>query len=496
MNINKIIYGILEINNKTAFGEKNEKKFFPHDKNLPTFYVPTKKPFSTINLYCGIKFDKVIGERYFGTIEKYIGEIGDLNSELEYLKNIACENWKGNSKFKLEEYQDDLTPDRVDFTKYKIKSYSIDPEGCLDIDDALSIEKVTEDRYKIFIHIADVSSFIKQDSELDLEIKKRKESVYLNKFQVNMIPDKLSIDKISLIKNRLNRAFTLELTLMKNEENWIIISHTFYKSLIKVINLSYDEAQKQLEKNKDLKNLYEIGKVLYENKFGYTPEYNTHHMVEIFMIIANVHAGKNIIDYEGAIFRKQDKNIEASLHKLLIDFNPAVYSSYNEDIVHDSLKENFYTHFTSPMRRYIDIIIHRILSNKYCGTNFNIIKDEEFIKNLNDTHKIIKKINRTAELYSNIFHPDFKECEMYTGIIVGFNENKINVYIKNMGIINVKLFDKKFSELFDYKIDRLTYELYDKILEKKTEFNINQEINIVISITKYSAKKINSTIIY
>ena len=443
MNINKeIIYGILEINNKTAFGEKNEKKFYPHDKTLPILYVPTKKPFSTINLYCGIKFNKKVGDKYYGVIEKYIGEIGNLNTELEYLKYIGCSNWKGNSKFKLEDYQEDITRDRVDFTKFKIKAYSIDPLGCVDIDDALSIEKITDNRVKIFIHIADVSSYIKPDSELDIEIRKRKESIYLNKFQVNMIPDKLSIDNISLIKNRLNRAFTLELTLNKTDDNWIIFSHNFYKSSIEVINLSYDECAKKLNTNNDLKNLFNIGKILYENKFGSCLDYNTHHMVEIFMIIANVFAAKNVQDHGGAIFRKQDPNIDASIKKLIIDFNPALYTEYNEELVHDSLKETLYTHFTSPMRRYIDIIIHRILSNKFCGTNFVINKDIEFIKDLNKTHTKIKKINRTAELYSNIFNPEFKECNLYTGTIVGFTNNKLTVYIKNLGIINVKLFDK------------------------------------------------------
>ena len=182
MDINKIIYGVLEINNKTAFGEKNEKKFYPNDKTLPVFYVPTKKSFSTINLYCGIKFNKQIGDKYYGLIEKYIGEIGNLDSELEYLKNIGCEQWKSNSKFQLDEYFEDATPNRVDFTKFKLKAYSIDPQGCIDIDDALSIDLISDTHCKIFIHIADVSTYIKPDSPLDLEIRKRKESIYLNFF--------------------------------------------------------------------------------------------------------------------------------------------------------------------------------------------------------------------------------------------------------------------------------------------------------------------------
>ena len=438
MNIDKnfIIYGVLELNNKVSYGLKNEKKFFPYDKNLPIFYVPTKKPFSTINIYCGIKFDKIINEKYYGIVEKYIGDLGILENEIEYLKNIATNGWKGNSKFNLNDYND-LTPDRLDLTK--LNTYSIDPDGCIDIDDAISIEKI-DDKYKIYIHIADVSSFISPNSPLDIEIRKRKESVYLTSLQVNMIPDKLSIDKISLIQNKQNRAFTLELTLNKDYD---IISYNFYKSYIQVKNLSYDNAQKLIDKNKnqDLKLLFDISKELYFNKFDHIDNFDTHHMVEIYMIIANVYAAREISNCDGAIFRKQNKKYDdiSFKYNLFMDLNPASYTNFiDSNKAHDSIKEEFYTHFTSPMRRYIDIIVHRILSNKFCGTNLEINYDNEhnniFIDELNCIHKNLKKISFTSQLYNNIFSPNFNEVGTYSGVIIGFNKNKILVFVKNIGI--------------------------------------------------------------
>ena len=496
-----LICGIIEINNKISYGLRNEKRFYPYAKSLPMFYVPTKKSFNPINLYCTIKFEKIDKNKYYGIIDRYIGEVGNIDIELEYLKCIATNNWKGNSKFKLNDYFSDNTPDRKNLTH--INAYSIDPKNCADIDDALSIEIIDINITKVYVHIADVSSFINPNTELDLEIRKRKESIYLQKFQVNMIPDKLSINHISLIESnkeegKLSRAFTLELTYNNNK----LDTYTFYKSFINVKNMNYEDCQIIIDKkkNKDLINLYNLGKILYEDKFGLNINYNTHHLVEIFMIISNVCAAKEIKSYNSAIFRKQDKNYEKITHNILIDFNPAVYTNNKDSSLnHDTLNEEIYTHFTSPMRRYIDIVVHRILSNKYCNTNFETDYDNNnntvFIDELNKEHKLIKKVSLTSQLYINIFNPEFKVCDNYKSIIVGFNENKIKVYNKEIGILSIKLYDKKLSGLFEYTIDNDKYILFDKENNKETCYILNQEINIKIAITKLSEKKINAQII-
>jgi exosome complex exonuclease DIS3/RRP44 len=534
MDINKVIYGILEVNNRTAYGMRNEKRFYPFDKKLPVFYVPSKNPFSPVNIYCGIKFHRITNDKYYGLIEKYIGEIGNLDNELEYLKNICMVNWKGNSKFIIKDYLEDLTPERTDCTESY--SYSIDPEGCVDVDDALNIKKTDENHYNIYIHIADVSSFIHPDSELDYELRKRKESLYLDKLQVNMIPDKLSLKYITLLErnvsgtllernvsgtllernvsgtllernvsgtllernvsgtlNETKRAFTLELNIEKQGDKYIIKKHKFYKSFIRVKNLSYEKAQKMINKNDYLKDLYEIGKYLYKEKFA-SSEYDIHKMVEIYMIIANVYSAKEIYDCEGAIFRKQD----AKFDKITLDYNlefnpnPAEYTTDKEHIKHEALEQELYTHFTSPMRRYVDIIVHRILSNKFCGTNFRI-EYSDFIEELNNDHRKYKKMSNFAHLYKNIFSDDFKEVDTYSGFIIGFTNNKVRVYIKELGVTTIKLFDKKMGHLYDTKIDDKTYELNSLEYETK-KYTIGDKVNVKIAITKYGDKKIQTLI--
>jgi exoribonuclease R len=149
------------------------------------------------------------------------------------------------------------------------------------------------------------------------------------------------------------------------------------------------------------------------------------------------------------------------------------------------------------MRRYIDIINHRIISNIYCGTNFIVDYDtnnEKFIEELNIEHKKIKKINLLSQLYVNIFDINFKECDIYNGIIIGFNNNKLKVYIKDFGIINIVLFNKQFNNLYEYIIEDDKYILYNKETNNKTIYSLNQQICVKIGITKLSRKKINATL--
>ena len=238
-----------------------------------------------------------------------------------------------------------------------------------------------------------------------------------------------------------------------------------------------------------MEKLFEISKVLYLNKFkSISCDFNSHHMVEIFMIIANTISAKNIKDYNGSIFRKQGFSDSISM----LDWKPAEYSFLSEDVKHTTLNEDLYTHFTSPMRRFVDIIVHRLLSNKFCGTSFKITDDNDYIINLNKTNKLVKKINRTGHLYSNILSSDFSECSKYNGKIIGFKTNKVFVLVDNIGIVPIKLFDKKMSELYNVEINEYQLKLFD--IENNTEsiFEINKETNIIISITRYSRDKVNA----
>lgn len=516
MSVNKMdkpIYGILETSSKVSYGLNNQKKFYPFDKSLPTFYVPTKKPFTPHNYYCFIKYDNNSkGDKYYGIIENYIGEVGNYEAEKEYLKQISRQKWLSNSKLKnLYKNKDnlgfiDLTPDRVDLTK--LLTYSIDPPNCFDIDDAISIEKISDVEHKIYIHIADVSSYFNLDHFLESELKNRTESIYLTGEQINMFPDEIVGEYFTLKENKISRAFTLELLISLNKDDCEIVSHKFYKSNISLSkNMSYDEFDKKYKLNKldeGLTNLYNIGKYLYEKKFSEKIDhYDSHNMVEIFMIISNVISAKEIIDMKYPILRCQDKsyNIKSEIkidNKIILDDyynifkgNSAIYKIYDEskDNSHFKLNEQLYTHFTSPIRRYVDIHVHRLLSNKFCGTKFNVDINDENLDLINSNNKFYKKMGKLSILNKYIFE-SAEDSLNSEGYIFDIIDNKLKIWIPELKIlVTHKIFSDKLKNL--HVVEMNDNKIIIENLETKNiiTYNILDKIHFKLVFTRNSKKK-------
>ncbi len=505
INMNNLFYGILEINSKISYGVKNEKKFIPlynNDNNIELLYVPTKKEFNVKPIYCVVKYSHYNSntKRHYGLIEQYIGEIGEYENEILFIKTILINNWKNNKKFKNYDINIDLTPDRIDLTH--LNTFSIDPNNCIDIDDAFSFTKLNNNNFIIYIHIADVSSYIPPNSDLDIELQKRIQSIYLPNNNIHMIPDFISIDNISLLENKDNlRAFTLELNISKSNNIYLIDNYKYYKSKIKIKNYNYDYFdKKKISKYEDFIN---IAKYFYFKKFNnnLNINFNSHHLVEIMMIIANSISAKEIYDDNKSIFRAHNINItlsdnlynKYSISNYLI---PALYCMKNTtDLSHSVLTEDLYTHFTSPIRRYVDIIVHRILSNKYCNTKFEISYNLDTINKIN---KLNKKLSNISNLYNLFFNKDIGN--IFSGNIIGFHDNYIIVYIRNIGIVYTKIFDKIFSNFYECKLDKINniYSIKntnDRDRNINYIFKLDQLININIHFSKISYKKILASVI-
>jgi exoribonuclease R len=110
----------------------------------------------------------------------------------------------------------------------------------------------------------------------------------------------------SYYENQINRAFTLELQLSKDMKN--IISHQFYKSLIKVKNLTYDE----FENNMNNDTVYSDSNYLILYNFGkslrYNIKYDSHIMVENYMIICNTYVAEELKNISSIIRYNKNAN--------------------------------------------------------------------------------------------------------------------------------------------------------------------------------------------
>ena len=90
-------------------------------------------------------------------------------------------------------------PDRLDCRAHQV--VTIDPDDAKDFDDAISLERVAPDQWRLWVHIADVSHYVKPGMELDAEAKKRGNSTYLVDRVIPMLPEALSNELCSLKPN-------------------------------------------------------------------------------------------------------------------------------------------------------------------------------------------------------------------------------------------------------------------------------------------------------
>ena len=383
-------------------------------------------------------------------IDKIVGHKDDPDIEIATIaaEHAFFKDFPEDVIEQLETIPDQVLPEdfdnRNDLRHCNI--FTIDGKDTKDIDDAISIIKTKDDHYILSVHIADVSHYIKENSPLDLEARKRGTSAYLASSVIPMFPHQISNGICSLNEGVDRLTKTVEMYISPNGE---ILDYQIYDSVIQSKKqMNYDEVNQILiNKNtpkgyetfvEDLQIMNELSKKLNARRqnegkvdfasdeikiitspTGEALEFETRkqnqaeHLIENFMIAANscvaeyykwletpqvyrVHGtpnDDNLIEalqtlkkeklcskqdvdslinkiknghYNSADLNafldrfKKDENYSIISHLILTSMSKAKYTSTCEG--HYGLGLNYYTHFTSPIRRHPDLMVHRLIN--------------------------------------------------------------------------------------------------------------------------------------
>ncbi len=288
-------------------------------------------------------------------------------------------------------YDSEADSDETDLSN--LETITIDDITTLDMDDALSLER-SEKGYNLYVHISNVAKYINKDSIVDKAAKRRMSSVYSLSDVFNMLPNKLSNEKISLIAGEARSCITFKFEL---DNSYSIQNCDIFPSFVKVTKkYNYDEVDNALENQSDntLNLLYEIAgnfearriangsvKVQKNDVQAYLKNNRIHlktieeqapsrSMVGEFMILSNEYAGKFFVENKiPAVFRSQDPPIDVSEKLeglpagLAFDFiqrtalRPSSTSTNPKP--HSNLGLEVYCQVTSPIRRYLDLVCQR-----------------------------------------------------------------------------------------------------------------------------------------
>ena len=516
--------------------------------------------------------EKLYGEPQ-GILKKVLGNFGKPGSP----EIVICAELDIPTEFSKASISECLTagpPEpkgREDLTS--IPRVTIDDEDARDFDDAVWAEPDTSENnlggWNLMIAIADVASYVKADSALDKDAQDRGNSVYLPAKVIPMLPEALSNDWCSLKPGKDRACIAVRISI--NQEGKTL-AYGFTRGIMRSeARLTYSQVQAHRNGSpspqtkslgEQLDNLYgaytalkrarkkrqtldfdlpekkitlsESGEVV---SVDAQPHYESHKLIEEFMILANVAAAEVLtLRKAPCLYRIHDqppqdkaetlrsylkelgyklsrtqqlrpqhfqqilekskgtKHSDAVALMILRSQSQAEYSPQN--IGHFGLNIELYSHFTSPIRRYSDLLVHRSLISQ-----LNLGSDgasQDLGANLSDIGIHLSQTERRAanaersatDRYMTLFMAD-KVGANFIGKISGVTKFGLFVSLTEThaeGLIPIRILGQQLGE-------RVRYDSFTQILTAKRarmNFKLGDEISVRIE----DANKITSALTF
>ncbi len=540
---------------------KSKNVVFPDDTKLPQIRIfknDARGAHNNDKVYVEINPASLETKNLTGKIVEVLGQANTMKAE----QLSIIRSFKLKDQFEKETLNEAKTLEKsVDYLKYKNKradytehnTFTIDGEDARDFDDAISLKR-HENGYVLYVHIADVSHYVKENSAIDKEAYRRGTSVYFPNHVIPMLPKELSNGICSLNENEYRLTLTVKMEL---DGAYNITNSAIVESIIKSKHrMTYTEITKIFEGDplviekyadiyKDILTMREIankfkadrlkqGEIRFnlpepfilENSAGEIVSIEkrvqdeAHELIESFMVKANEivaeWAGNSPFVYR--VHEKPDSDKVAKLSDLLTNLGianqlklngdqPVAYQQIVDRIVgtpkekilsylilrtmmkaryaptclgHFGLALTHYCHFTSPIRRYPDLLIHRIIKSVLAGTpkaevkvHFEDVVERASIQ-ASDTEKNADEAERAVDDYKKAVYMQKFLGEEFEGIISGVQEFGIFVELDN-GIEGMIKTDYLPMDEYIYDEDKMS------IYGKTHHYTIGDTVRVVVS---------------
>ena len=376
-----------------------------------------------------------------------------------------------------------------------LTTITIDGEETVDIDDALSAELCADGAIRVWVHIADVAEYIAENSYLDMECRKIPTSTYSSYGVRHMLPEALAADTISLLPGKDRMVLCAELVISSSGQ--VTSTDVYHASIRSNKRASYNDIEALLAGNSTTMDtkVVQLIRILRTaaqrlsvtrdaragvDTFSDNSDGEARDMIERLMVCANEsvatwmkargipvprRAHATLSDASVEVIEKalSSMNIIAHLskpvspvalmaalkqvdegHKLrnmlkLINKELGrAYYTFDEDS-HFGLGSDDYLHFTSPIRRYPDLMVHRLIKKYLRDVH---IGDRSFRDSTKQLSPILDHVNSIANEASGAENALaaakgislLAVGEVYRGIVSGSKGSESTVYLENTGV--------------------------------------------------------------
>lgn len=484
--------------------------------------------------------------RSYGLVEEFDRDVMTCAKAID--QNVDKDNFKN----------------REDFTEQRV--ITIDGEDARDFDDALAIERLDNGGYRLYVHIADVSNYVVENSALDKSAYKRGTSVYFPNMVIPMLPKEISngvcslsegVDRLVLsvimdldkdcdivrsriVEGVIHSKHRMTYTEVENILNGDELLCEKYSDVLDDIH-AYLEISTKLKEKKRLRGEIRMNlpePFILENSKGEIVSIEnrvqdeSHELIESLMVLTNECVAKIFYDlalpFVYRVHEKPDSEKVSRLSQFLTNNGVAnqleidgdqpmsyqriidkIAGTAREKILtklilrtmmkarysptclgHFGIASEYYCHFTSPIRRYPDLMIHRIIKNYIHGVPKEDLKlkykpiVERVSEQSSETERNADEAEREVDDYKKAVYMSKFLGEEFDGIISGVQEFGIFIELENGIEGMVKLDNLPMDE---YVFDDMGMALHGRA----HHFTIGDEVKVIVASTNTRLRQID-----